>query len=71
LQAVDNLNGFAYLMTAFQHAGDWSYNTTTGTGTLNGKTVPAELMSAISSNWGGINQKSAVGYLSGLPVLRS
>jgi secreted PhoX family phosphatase len=71
LQAVDNLNGFAYLMTAFQHAGDWSYNTTTGTGTLNGKTVPAELMSAISSNWGGINQKSAVGYVSGLPVLRS
>ena len=71
LQAVDNLNGFAYLMTAFQHVGDWSYNTTTGTGTLNGKTVPAELMSAISSNWGGINQKSAVGYISGLPVLRS
>ncbi len=71
LQAVDNLNGFAYLMTAFQHAGDWSYNTTTGTGTLNGKTVPAELMSAISNQWGGINQKSAVGYISGLPVVRS
>ena len=71
LQAVDNLNGFAYLMTAFQHAGDWAYNATTGTGTLNGKTVPAELMSAISSNWGGINQKSAVGYINGLPVLRS
>ena len=71
LQAVDNLNGFAYLMTAFQHAGDWAYNATTGTGTLNGKTVPAELMSAISSNWGGINQKSAVGYISGLPALRS
>jgi hypothetical protein len=71
LQAVDNINGFAYLMTGFQHAGDLSYNTTTGAGTLNGKTVPAELMSAISSNWGGINQKSAVGYVSGLPVVRS
>lgn len=71
LQAVDNINGFAYLMTGFQHAGDLSYNTTTGTGTLNGKTVPAELMSAISSKWGGINQKSAVGYVSGLPVVRS
>jgi len=71
LQAVDNINGFAYLMTGFQHAGDLSYNTTTGTGTLNGKTVPAELMSTISSNWGGINQKSAVGYISGLPVVRS
>jgi len=69
LQAVDNLNGFAYVMSAFQHAGDWSYNATTGTGTLNGKTVPAELMSAISSNWGGINQQSAVGYISGLPVV--
>ena len=71
LQAVDNLNGFAYVMSAFQHAGDWSYNATTGTGTLNGKTVPAELMSAISSNWGGINQQSAVGYISGLPVVRT
>ena len=71
LQAVDNLNGFAYVMSAFQHAGDWSYNTTTGTGTLNGKTVPAELMSAISSQWGGINQQSAVGYISGLPVVGS
>jgi secreted PhoX family phosphatase len=71
LQAVDDLNGFAYLMSGFQHAGDLSYNPTTGVGTLNGKTVPAELMSAISSNWGGINQKSAVGYISGLPVIRS
>jgi len=71
LQAVDNINGFAYLMTGFQHAGDLSYNTTTGAGTLNGKTVPAELLSTISSNWGGINQKSAVGYVSGLPVVRS
>ena len=71
LQAVDDLNGFAYVMSGFQHAGDLSHNPTTGVGTLNGKTVPAELMSAISSNWGGINQKSAVGYISGLPVIRS
>jgi hypothetical protein len=28
-------------------------------------------MSAISSNWGGIKQKSAVGYVKGLPVVRS
>jgi len=71
LQAVDNINGHAYVMTAFQHAGDYSYNATTGTGTLNGKTLSVELMSAISSNWGGINQQSAVGYVSGLPVVRS
>ncbi len=71
LQAVDNINGFAYLMSGFQHAGDLSYNATTGTGSLNGKTVPADLMSAISSNWGGIKQKSAVGYVKGLPVVRN
>jgi hypothetical protein len=71
LQAVDDINGFAYLMTGFQHAGDWSYNTTTGTGSLNGKTVSAEQMTAIKNQWGGINQKSAVGYVSGLPVVRS
>jgi hypothetical protein len=71
LQAVDNLNGFAYLMTGFQHAGDLSYNSTTGTGTSNGKTVPADVMSAIITNWGGINKKSPVGYIAGLPKLES
>ena len=69
LQAVDNLNGFAYVMSGFQHAGDLSYSSTSGAGTLNGKTVPADLMSAIISNWGGINKKSAVGYISGLPLI--
>jgi len=71
LQAVDNLNGFAYLMTGFQHAGDLSFNSVTGTGTSNGKTVPADVMSAIISNWGGINKKSPVGYIAGLPTLGS
>jgi len=69
LQAVDNLNGFAYVMTAFQHAGDLSYDSVNGTGTLNTKTVPKPLMDAIISNWGGINKKSAVGYVSGLPLI--
>lgn len=69
LQAVDNLNGFAYVMTGFQHAGDLSYDSATGTGTLNTKTVPKSLMDAIISNWGGINKKSAVGYVSGLPMI--
>jgi hypothetical protein len=72
LQAVDNLNGFAYIMTGFQHAGgELSYNSGTGTGTSNGKTVPADVMSAIISNWGGINKKSPVGYIAGLPTLGS
>ena len=69
LQAVDNINGFSYVMTGFQHAGDLSYNSTSGAGSLNGKTVPADLMSAIISNWGGVNKKSAVGYISGLPLI--
>jgi secreted PhoX family phosphatase len=71
LQAIDDINGFAYLMTGFQHAGDWSYNSTSGTGSLNGKTVSAEQMNAIKNHWGGINQKSAVGYVSGLPVVQT
>ena len=70
LQAVDNLNGFAYVMTGFQHAGsDLSYDSVNGTGTLNNKTVPKPLMDAIIRNWGGINKKSAVGYVSGLPLI--
>ena len=69
LQAVDNLNGFSYVMTGFQHAGDLSYSSSSGTGTLNGKTVPKALMDAIISHWGGVNKKSAVGYISGLPLI--
>ena len=69
LQAVDNLNGFAYVMTAFQHAGDLSYDSVNGTGKLNTKTVPKTLMDEIIKNWGGINKKSAVGYISGLPLI--
>jgi hypothetical protein len=59
LQAVDNLNGFAYIMSNFQHAGDW-----TGIHSL----VKAGADPLINSNWN--NKKSAaVGYLSGLPAL--
>jgi hypothetical protein len=69
LQAVDNLNGFSYVMTGFQHAGDLSYSSSSGTGSLNGKTVPKALMDAIISHWGGVNKKSAVGYINGLPLI--
>lgn len=59
LQAVDNLNGHAYLMSAFQHAGDWNF------------TSPAQddLKAAVAANWGGAMKKSATGYISGLPVI--
>lgn len=63
LQTVDNLNGFAYVMSNFQHPGDWeAIHATLLTAT--GSTLNA----SINSNWGN-KKKAAVGYLSGLPVL--
>jgi hypothetical protein len=50
-------------MGGFQHAGDPGTNTSF--------TLPPALSSAISTNWGGINKKSPVGYISGLPVVYS
>jgi secreted PhoX family phosphatase len=59
LQAVDNLNGFAYIMGNFQHAGDW--------GTIH-SIIKAGVEPLINAQWN--NKKSAaVGYLSGVPVL--
>ena len=59
LQAVDNLNGFSYIMSNFQHAGDW-------TGIHAGIKVNADPL--INANWNN-KKSSAVGYISGLPVL--
>ena len=67
LQAVDNLNGFAYVMSAFQHAADWTFKT------------PSQdaLKAAVLSNYGPsapfgaktVAKKAALGYISGLPVI--
>jgi secreted PhoX family phosphatase len=67
LQTVDNLNGFAYVMSAFQHAGDWAFKT------------PAQdaLKAAVVANYGpaipsgarSLARKAAVGYISGLPII--
>lgn len=58
LQVAENVNGFTYLMSNFQHPGDW-------TGIHAG--VKAALDPLINANWN--NKKSAaVGYLSGLPT---
>jgi secreted PhoX family phosphatase len=55
LQVVDNMNGFAYIMANYQHAGD-----------LNG-TAKATYDSII----GGIDpNKAEVGYLAGVPAMR-
>ncbi|MFZ2161144.1 MAG: alkaline phosphatase PhoX [Sideroxyarcus sp.] len=55
LQVVDNMNGHAYIMSNYQHAGD-----------LNGTnaTVHARILPLINPN------KAEVGYLGGLPAMR-
>ena len=59
LQAVDNLNGFSYIMSNFQHAGDW---------TAIHSVIKAGVDPLINTNWND-KKSSALGYLSGLPVL--
>lgn len=59
LQVVDNLNGFSYLMSNFQHAGDWLG--------IHSK-VKAALDPLVNANWN-MKKSAAVGYLSGLPTL--
>jgi secreted PhoX family phosphatase len=55
LQVVDNMNGFAYIMSNYQHAGDRN------------STAQATFDSII----GGINpDKAEVGYLAGVPAMR-
>lgn len=67
LQAVDNLNNFAYVMSGFQHAADWTFKT------------PSQdaLKAAVLANYGPsapfglktVAKRAAVGYISGLPVV--
>ena len=67
LHAVDNLNGFAYVMSAFQHPADWTFKT------------PAQdaLKAAVIANYGPaipsgartLARKAALGYISGLPMV--
>lgn len=61
LQAVDNMNGFAYVMSAMQHLGDWSWNTTQSTA--------GGLKDQVAANWGGLVKQSANGYVA-VPMLK-
>ncbi|HRY16020.1 MAG TPA: hypothetical protein P5330_09150, partial [Candidatus Competibacteraceae bacterium] len=56
LQAIDNVNGFAYIMSNFQHPGDFPSSIDPA---LKERLIP--LINA---------QKGEVGYISGLPELR-
>jgi secreted PhoX family phosphatase len=60
LHAVDDINGFAYIMSNFQHAGDWE-------AALHGK-VQATLDPLIRANYRD-RYGAAVGYLTGFPAL--
>lgn len=57
LQAVDDVNGFAYIMSNFQHAGDWE-------APLHDK-VKASLAPLIDSNYRN-RRSAAVGYIEGM-----
>ncbi|MCW5770737.1 MAG: DUF839 domain-containing protein [Rhodospirillaceae bacterium] len=58
LQAVDDINGFAYIMSNFQHPGDWEKG-------LHDK-VKAEVAPLIDKNYRH-RRSAAVGYIHGLP----
>ena len=60
LQAVDSINGFTYIMSNFQHAGDWE-------SPLHDKVQPT-LDPLIRANYKN-RYGAAVGYVTGLPLL--
>jgi uncharacterized protein len=70
LHAVDDINGFAYIMSNFQHPGDWEVSKDAAgniTGGLHSK-VMGTLDPLIRANYRD-RYGAAVGYLTGLPVL--
>lgn len=69
LHAVDDINGFAYIMSNFQHAGDWDVSKD-ASGALKGlhAKVAATLDPLVKANYRD-GYGAAVGYLTGLPVL--
>ncbi len=70
LHAVDDINGFAYIMSNFQHAGDWNVSRNAAgaiTGGLH-KNVVTTLDPLIRANYRD-GYGAAVGYLTGMPSL--
>jgi secreted PhoX family phosphatase len=74
LQTVDNLNGFAYVMSGFQHPGDWTFKTPSQDALKAavianyGPSTPA-IQPAPSTVIRTLARKAAIGYISGLPVI--
>ncbi len=61
LQVVEDMNGFAYVMSNFQHPGDYI-------GSMDA-TLMGEVDPLINAQWNN-KRKAAVGYLSGIPVIQ-
>jgi hypothetical protein len=72
LHAVDEMNGFTYIMSNFQHPGDWELKKNKDTGKLEGLHIKVyeTLEPLIAKNYGDARGKlgGAVGYLTGLPA---
>jgi len=60
LQSVDNLNGFAYVMSNFQHPGDYISSMDA--------TLKASVEPVVNSMWNK-RKKAGIGYLSGIPAV--
>jgi hypothetical protein len=59
LQVVEDLNGFAYIMSIFQHPGEESQKGEfLGAGTI----TEADVLTAISTKWDN-RKKAAIGYI--------
>ncbi|NEX62233.1 PhoX family protein [Noviherbaspirillum galbum] len=70
LHAVDDINGFAYIMSNFQHAGDWELTKDASgnvTGGLHSK-VYQQLDPLLKANYRNL-YGAAVGYITGMPTL--
>jgi hypothetical protein len=71
LHAVDDVNGYTYIMSNFQHAGDWELNTDSAgnvTGGLHAK-VYQTLDPLIRANYRD-RFGAAVGYITGMPEMK-
>ena len=70
LQGVDDLNGWTYVMSNFQHPGDWEVKTATSNGVTTATGLHAkvyqQLEPLINQNYLG-GYGAAVGYVTGLP----
>jgi secreted PhoX family phosphatase len=74
LQVVENLNGFPYIMSNFQHPADWGSMKTIEAGLkarLQQKMLESGLAVRLSPPSNAVRPaKGAIGYLSGLPALQ-